>query len=84
MRKIYLLIPVFAILAGCEDMSQNQLVGTTGGAAIGAIVTPHNPLQGALIGGAVGLVAGTYLGKDSSGRCVYQRSNGTRYIADCP
>ena len=84
MRKIYLLIPVFAILAGCEDMSQNQLVGTTGGAAIGAIVTPHNPLQGALIGGAVGLVAGTYLGKDASGNCVYQRSNGTRYLAACP
>ncbi len=84
MRKIYLLIPVFAILAGCEDMSQNQLVGTTGGAAIGAIVTPHNPLQGALIGGAVGLVAGTYLGKDAKGNCVYQRPNGTRYQAACP
>jgi gas vesicle protein len=84
MLKIYALIPIFAILAGCEDMSQNQLVGTTGGAAIGAIVTPHNPLQGALIGGAVGLVAGTYLGRDSSGRCVYQRQDGSRYLSTCP
>ncbi len=84
MRKIYLLIPIFAVLAGCEDLSQNQLVGTTGGAALGAIVTPHNPLQGALIGGAVGLVAGTYLGKDSSGNCVYRRTDGSRYVAACP
>ena len=84
MRKICLLIPVLAILAGCEDLSQNQLVGTTGGAAIGALVTPHNPLQGALIGGAVGLAAGSYLGKDSRGRCVYQRPDGSRYMAACP
>lgn len=84
MRKFIILVPIFAILAGCEDLTQQQMVGTTGGAAIGAIVTPHNPLQGALIGGAVGLVAGTYLGRDSTGRCVYQRPDGSRYIAACP
>ena len=84
MRKFIILVPIFALLAGCEDLTQQQMVGTTGGAAIGAIVTPHNPLQGALIGGAVGLVAGTYLGRDSTGRCVYQRPDGSRYIAACP
>ena len=90
MRKLLMIAPVLALLAGCEDMSQtgglsqNQLVGTVGGAAIGAVVTPHNPLQGALIGGAVGLVAGTYLGRDTQGHCVYQRPDGSRYLAQCP
>jgi hypothetical protein len=84
MMKIYMLIPLVAFLGGCEGMTQNQLVGTTGGAAIGAIVTPHNPVQGALIGGAVGLAAGSYLGRDTSGHCVYQRPDGSRYVANCP
>jgi uncharacterized membrane protein len=89
MRKLMMIAPVLALLAGCEDMnqnqlSQNQLVGTAGGAAIGAVVTPHNPMQGALIGGAVGLMAGTYLGRDQQGRCVYQRTDGSRYLAQCP
>jgi hypothetical protein len=65
-------------------MTDQQMMGTAGGAAIGAVVTPHNRLQGALIGGAVGLAAGTYLGRDASGGCVYQRANGTRYVATCP
>ena len=84
MRKFLMLVPVVFALASCEDLSQQQLVGTTGGAAIGAVVTPHNPLQGALIGGAIGLVAGTYMGRDTEGHCVYQRSDGSRYLAACP
>ena len=84
MWKYYLLVPCAVFLAGCEDLSQQQLVGTTGGAAIGAVVTPHNPLQGALIGGAIGLVAGTYMGRDKDGRCVYQRADGSRSLAACP
>ena len=84
MRKFLMLVPIVFALAGCEDLSQQQLVGTTGGAAIGAVVTPHNPLQGALIGGAIGLVAGTYMGRDKEGHCVYQRSDGSRYLAACP
>lgn len=83
MRTLYWIVPAVALLAGCEDMSQNQLLGTTGGAAIGAAVTPNKPLKGALIGGAVGLAAGTYLGHDTTGRCVYQRPDGTRFVADC-
>lgn len=84
MRKLYLLVPIAALLAGCEDLSQQQLVGTTGGAAIGAIVTPGNPLQGALIGSAIGLAAGTFMGRDPNGRCIYQRTDGSRYLATCP
>ena len=84
MRKILLLLPVIGFLAGCTDLTDNQVVGTTGGAVLGAIVTPHNPLQGALMGGAVGLVAGTYMGRDAAGKCIYQRDDGSRYYAACP
>ena len=84
MQKFFLIVPIIALLAGCEDMSQQQLLGTGGGAALGAVLTPNDPLQGALIGGAVGLVAGTYLGRDAQGKCVYQRPDGSRYIATCP
>lgn len=84
MRKLYLLVPFVVVLAGCEDMSQQQLLGTTGGAVIGAVVSPSNPVRGALIGGAIGLAAGTYIGRDTDGRCIYQRTDGSRYLAACP
>jgi hypothetical protein len=84
MQRFYMLVPFAVLLSGCEDLNQQQLVGTTGGAAIGAIVTPNNPLQGALIGSAVGLAAGTYMGRDPTGRCIFQRTDGSRYLATCP
>ncbi len=39
MRKFIWVVPVLAALAGCDGMSQQQMVGTAGGAAIGAAVT---------------------------------------------
>jgi hypothetical protein len=86
MKRLIWIAPVLALLAGCEDMNMNQpqMIGTVGGAVLGAAVTPHNPVSGALIGSAVGLAAGTYLFKDSSGKCTWQRPDGTRYIANCP
>ena len=84
MQRFYMLVPFAILLSGCEDLNQKQLVGTTGGAAIGAIVTPNNPLQGALIGSAIGLAAGTYMGRDPAGRCIFQRTDGSRYLATCP
>ncbi len=84
MRKYLILLPIAILLAGCEDLNQQQLVGTTGGAAIGAIVSPGNPIKGALIGSAIGLAAGTFMGQDANGRCIYQRTDGSRYLATCP
>lgn len=84
MKKILCIVPVAALLAGCDSLTTQQLYGTAGGAALGAVVTPGNPVQGALIGSAVGLVAGTYLGHDASGQCVWQRPDGSRYVANCP
>lgn len=84
MQKYLILIPIAVLLAGCEDFNQQQLVGSTGGAAIGAIVIPGNPIKGALIGSAIGLAAGTFMGRDANGRCIYQRTDGSSYLATCP
>ncbi len=88
MRKILMILPVLGALAGCDGtnmgLTNNQMIGTAGGAAIGALVTPVNPLQGAAIGGAVGLAAASLMGKDAAGACVYQRADGSRYTATCP
>ncbi len=84
MRNLILIAPVVALLTGCVGMTQDQMAGTAGGAVIGAVVTPNDRLQGALIGGAVGLAAVTLLGYDAQGNCVYQRADGSRYAAVCP
>lgn len=84
MQNIVLMAPIAALLAGCIGMTESQMVGTAGGAAVGAVITPNDPLQGALIGGVVGLAAGTLLGYDAQGNCVYQRADGSRYVATCP
>lgn len=83
MRKFFLMLPVLGLVAACDTMTKNQQVGTLGGAVLGAVVTPGNPVEGAAIGGAVGLVAGTLVGHASSGGCLYQRPDGTRYTAAC-
>lgn len=83
MKRILVVLPLLGLLAGCEGMSQQQMFGTAGGAALGAVVTPKNPLQGALIGSAVGLAAGSLMGHTSSGACIYQRPDYTRYTAAC-
>ena len=87
MNRILVILPVLGLLAACDPattgLSQGQMMGTLGGAAIGAAVTPHNAVQGALIGSAVGLVAGTYLGKTATGDCVYQRTDGSRFVGPC-
>ena len=88
MNRILMVLPLLGALAACDpngnsQFSNNQLGATAGGAALGAIVTPHNRLQGALIGSAVGLAAGSLLSRQSNGQCLYQRPDGTRYTASC-
>lgn len=83
MNRILVILPLLGALAGCDQFTQPQLAGTAGGAVLGAVVTPHNPLQGALIGSAVGLAAGSLMGHTSTGQCIYQRSDGSRYTAAC-
>lgn len=83
MRKFLLILPLVGALAACENMTDQQMVGTAGGAAVGAVLSPGNPIAGAAVGGALGLAAGTYLGKDHSGRCVYRGQDGRRHTGPC-
>ena len=83
MKKLVLVFPLLGLIAACDTLEQQQLAGTGGGGAWGALATPNDPTQGALIGGAVGLAAGTLLGRTASGECVYQRQDGSRFVGPC-
>ena len=83
MKKLLMILPLLSMAAACDPLQQSQLAGTVGGAAVGALVTPNDPTQGALIGGVVGLAAGSLIGSTASGQCVYQRPDGSRYTAAC-
>lgn len=85
MKKYLMILPLVAGLAACETQGQNQLAGAATGALIGASVSnDDDQIRGAVIGGAVGLAAGTLIGqRDASGRCLYQRPDGSRYYRAC-
>ena len=84
MQKLLWIIPVAALLAGCDPINSQQAFGTAGGVALGAVATPDDPLRGALIGGTVGLIAGTVLSRQANGQCTWQRPDGSQYLAPCP
>lgn len=87
MSKFFMVLPVMALLAGCEGgyggLNEGQVLGTTAGAVIGAAVTPNDRTQGALLGAAAGLAATSLVGQTESGECVYQRQDGSRFIGPC-
>jgi hypothetical protein len=83
MNKILMVLPIVGLLGACDTMAESQVAGTLGGAAIGAALAEDNQTQGALIGSAVGLAAGTFLGRTAAGECVYQRQDGSRFIGPC-
>ena len=85
MNKFLFILPVVASLAACETQEQRQLAGTLAGAAIGASVSnSEDKAKGVIIGGLAGLAAGTLIGgRDTQGRCLYQRPDGSRYYASC-
>jgi outer membrane lipoprotein SlyB len=87
MKKFLIAIPLIAALGACDTYNPNTgtLAGAALGAAAGAAVSgSDDKLLGAVIGGAAGAAAGSYLGRDSSGKCVYQNTDGSRYTAACP
>lgn len=85
MKKFLMVLPLVAALAACETQEQNQIAGTIGGAAIGAAVSNDDDKStGIIVGGLTGLAAGTLIGqRDTQGRCLYQRPDGSRYYANC-
>lgn len=87
MNKFLMALPLIGALAACEPGNPNQgaLTGAALGAATGAAVSSSDDrVAGALIGGAAGAAAGNYIGRASSGQCIYENSQGQRYTADCP
>ena len=83
MTKFLVMLPVLGLLGACDQFTNSEGAGALGGAAIGAAITPGNRVEGALLGGAVGLAAGSLVGHTASGQCLYRRSDGTEYTAAC-
>ena len=76
----------FGSLAGCTTTQQGAVGGAVAGAVIGQAVghSTKSTLTGAAIGAVGGAVAGELIGRQANGNCVYQKADGTQYIARCP
>ena len=86
MRKLFLTLPVIALLAGCETTEQSMGVGALSGAALGASVAGEDDeTEAILIGAAAGAAAGAAIGGQGTKNCVYRNPNtGQQYTAACP
>ncbi|MBK6468920.1 MAG: glycine zipper 2TM domain-containing protein [Rhodobacter sp.] len=86
MKKLSVFLAAAALLtAACTPTEQSTAVGALGGAAVGAAVSgPGDKTKGAIVGGALGAVAGSLIGKaNEPGKCYYNDGYGNRYIAPC-
>jgi di/tricarboxylate transporter len=86
--QILMLPAVILMIAGCQPTttSQTATTGALTGAALGAAVADDDErIEGALIGGTVGAIAGTLIGQSSTpGNCVYRDAYNRQFIARCP
>jgi outer membrane lipoprotein SlyB len=84
-RKTIFAVAAMLPLVACTQTEQGATIGALGGAAIGsAVASPGNRAEGALVGGVAGAVAGALIGRaNEPGRCIYQRRDGSRYVASC-
>jgi outer membrane lipoprotein SlyB len=75
-----------SMLSACTTTEKGAVGGAVAGALIGQAVggNTESTLLGAAIGGVGGAVAGELVGRQKNGNCVYQRANGTQFIAKCP
>jgi outer membrane lipoprotein SlyB len=85
MKSIFLILPVAALLAGCQTTpQQNTLAGAAAGAALGSVVADDDDrIEGAIIGGIAGAAAGSLIGRNERGQCIYRRSDGTTFTGPC-
>jgi uncharacterized membrane protein YebE (DUF533 family) len=84
----FLLLPMALALGACMDTSEDRtLLGTTAaGATAGALLNKKNPGTGAIVGGAVGAVAGSVINENrrgNNGQCLYRDRYGREYYAPC-
>lgn len=90
--KFLLLSAAIFVVTACEPMNnrndttaQNAAIGAAAGAAIGAAVADDdNRVEGAVIGGTLGAVTATLIGRSSTpGECIYRDSYGRKILAPC-
>lgn len=74
-------------LAACSTTERAASTGAIAGAVIGGVTTGTvgGAAAGAAIGGITGAVAGELIGRYDRDptKCVWEDSNGRRYIAEC-
>ena len=84
MRKFLLILPLTGLIAACQTPEQNTLAGAAAGAALGSVVAGDaDRLECAVIGGIAGAAAGSLIGRNSQGQCIYRRANGTTVTGPC-
>lgn len=85
MKKTILLTIIPLGLSACVQGDPATLGGAATGAVIGAAVSDSDDrVEGAIIGGAVGAVAGNLIGRaNTPNDCVYEDAYGRRYVARC-
>jgi uncharacterized membrane protein len=73
-------------LSACTTTEKGAVGGAIAGAAVGQIVgrNTESTLIGAAVGAAGGALAGELVGRQANGNCVYQKADGTQFIARCP
>jgi uncharacterized protein YcfJ len=85
MKKLLAMLILIVPISACETQQDTTVAGAATGALIGAAVSgKDDKVLGAIIGGAAGAYAGNYIGRTQSGSCVYERTDGSRYIDACP
>jgi uncharacterized protein YcfJ len=85
MRNLLALLTLIIPISACETQQDSTIASAATGALIGAAVSgDDDKVLGAIIGGTAGAYAGRYIGRTQSGSCVYQRTDGSRYVAACP
>ena len=87
--KTLLSLAGFALLVGCENLTEQQrtVVGVTAGAAAGLITADALGADDdwRLISALAGAAAGTLVAQNTeTGNCAYARGDGTYYRAPCP
>ena len=85
MKKLLFVLPLAVLVTACETREQRIVTGAATGAAIGAVVADDDKrVEGAAIGGTLGIIAGALIGPASeAGKCRYRYPDGREYIADC-
>ena len=73
-------------LSACTTTEQGAVGGAVAGAVAGQLIggNTESTLIGAGVGAVGGAIAGELIGRQANGNCVYQRADGTQFIARCP